>query len=158
MLAIIEEWIDATLASHAAERVSCVSLSPHFEGYFSREFLSQSYFVVTDELPKPDFPALHDLGLGGFLALDADGITYKDTYFIRPAVVDKVDLHFHELVHVAQWRHLGAPAFIERYARELLQFGYERAPLEEMAYSLQRYFCAGNGRPVDVRKFVLARC
>lgn len=158
MLDRIEEWIDGTLARHASGRVSCEALASSFEGYFSRDFLSRSYFVVTDELPMPDIPELQALGLVAFLRLDAVGITYKDTYFIRPALVGQVDLHFHELVHVAQWRHLGASAFIERYVRELLQYGYERAPLEEMAYSLQRYFCAGKGRPADVEKFVRARC
>lgn len=158
MLDRIEEWIDGTLARHAAIRVSCEALAAPLEGYFSRDFLARSYFVVTDELPRPDLPELHALGLGAFLAMDVDGITYKDTYFIRPALAEKVDLHFHELVHVAQWQHLGAPTFIERYARELLQFGYGRAPLEEMAYSLQRYFCAGKGKPVDVPKFVRERC
>lgn len=157
MLPMIEKWIDKTLAQHADERVSCEGLAPHFEGYFSPAFLSQSYFVLTDELPKPDMPELQALGLGGFLALDADGITYKDTYFIKPALVEKLDLHFHELVHVAQWQHLGAAAFIERYVREFLQFGYAGAPLEQMAYSLQRYFCAGHGKPVDVQQHVRSR-
>ncbi len=156
MMEMIEGWIDSTLERHAADRVSCEGLATSLEGYFSREFLAGSYFVITDELPRPDFPELHALGLGEFLGLDADGITYKNTYFIRPALADKVDLHFHELVHVAQWRQLGAPVFIERYVRELLQFGYQRAPLEVMAYSLQRYFCVGYGKPVDVPQRVQA--
>lgn len=156
MLEMLEEWIDRTLERHDAERVSCAGLAPSLDGYFPLAFLAGSYYVVTDEVPRPDFPELRARGLDVLLGLEADGITFKDTYFIRPAMVGRIDLHFHELVHVAQWQHLGAPAFIERYARDLLQFGYRRAPLEQMAYSLQRYFCSG-GKPIDVLAHVKAR-
>lgn len=157
MLAVIEEWIDETLARHADRRVSCERFAADFEGYFSRDFLLESYFVVCETLPKPNLPGLRELGFGGFLDMDADGITYKNTYFIKPAVQGRIDLHFHELVHVAQWRKLGASAFIDRYMRELLKYSYAGAPLEVMAYSLQRYFCAGNGKPVDVLRHVSQR-
>lgn len=154
MLRKIEDWIDATLSRRLHERIPCSSLAVHFEGFFSREFLSESYYVLTDSLPLPDFPELYELGLGGFLEMDAEGITYKDTYFIKPHLVEKLDLHFHELVHVAQWRSLGAPAFIERYIEEYTRFGYADAPLEKMAYSLQRYYCTNKDRPVDVLRHV----
>lgn len=157
MLERIEWWIDETLSRHLHERVACDVLAIHLEGFFHREFLSKSYFVLTDSLPMPDFPELYELGLDGFLEMDADGITYKDTYFIKPHLVEKLDLHFHELVHVAQWHSLGAPAFIERYIKEYTQFSYEHSPLEKMAYSLQSYYCANNGRPVDVLRHVRER-
>lgn len=154
MLNKIEGWIDFTLSKHMHSRVSCDALAANFSGFYSREFLARSYYVLTDELPKPDFPELYAAGLGDFLEMDADGITYKDTYFIKPNLVDQLDLHFHELVHVAQWQYLGAPAFIERYIREYKLFGYETSPLEEMAYSLQRYYCAKSSKPIDI----LAAC
>lgn len=157
MLKKIEDWIDATLSSHLHNRAPCDALAAHFEGFYPREFLSKSYYVLTDSLPKPDFPELYELGLGGFLEMDADGITYKDTYFMKPHLMDKLDLHFHELVHVAQWRCLGAAAFIERYVKEYRQCGYDNMPLEEMAYSLQRYYCAHKNRPIDVISHVERR-
>lgn len=150
MLEKIERWIDATISTHRHRRVPCDSLAEDFEGFYPREFLSKSYYVLTDSLPMPDFPELYDLGLGGFLEMDADGITYKDTYFMKPHLMDKLDLHFHELVHVAQWQFLGASAFIDRYIKEYTKFGYRNAPLEEMAYSLQRYYCANKNKPMDI--------
>lgn len=157
MLAVIEEWISQTLTCHADRRVSCARFAADFDGYFSRDFLAGSYYVVCESLPKPNLPGLNELGLGPFLIMDADGITYMNTYFIKPAMEEKLDLHFHELVHVAQWQHLGAKGFIERYIRELLKHSYEHAPLEKMAYSLQRYFRAGHGKPVNVQEHVRTR-
>lgn len=157
MLGKIDRWIDDTISSYLHERVPCDALAPHFAGFYPREFLAKSYCVLADNLPKPDFPELYESGLGGFLEMDADGITYKDTYFIKPHMAEKLDLHLHELVHVAQWRFLGAPAFIERYIKENMQCGYDNMPLEEMAYSLQRYYCANKSRPVDVLRHVRER-
>lgn len=154
MLDKIEQWIDEILSSHLHKRVPCDALAAHFEGFYPREFLAKSYYVLAESFPMPDFPELYELGLGGFLEMDADGITYKDTYFIKPHLVENLDLHFHELVHVAQWNYLGAPAFIERYIKEYTQFSYEHSPLEKMAYSLQHYYCASRDRPVDVLRYV----
>lgn len=153
----VEQWIDGTLLKHHHLRKSCAVLETHFEGFYPREFLAKSYYVLVDNLPKPDFPELRELGMGGFLEMDADGITYKDTYFIKPHLVEELDLHFHELVHVAQWRFLGATAFIDRYIKEYMRCGYDNMPLEEMAYSLQRYYCANKSRPTDVLRHVRER-
>lgn len=58
MLEKIEGWIDATLSSHLHKRVPCDVLAAHFEGFYPREFLSSSYYVVADRIPMPDF-AVH---------------------------------------------------------------------------------------------------
>ena len=137
MIEAIDSWIDNTLTKFYKDRNSCEILHPHYKGYYSKEFLAQSYFVIIDEIPKPDFPELYEAGLGGFLSMDLEGITYKDTYFIKTDMVSKLDLHFHELVHVAQLQQLGSIGFIKRYINELKQFEYREAPLEKMAYFLQ---------------------
>ena len=49
-------------------------------------------------------------------------------------------LHFHELVHVIQWRLLGPEKFLAFYADGLERFGYRNSPLEVMAYNLQDRF------------------
>lgn len=49
-------------------------------------------------------------------------------------------LHFHELVHVIQWRLLGPEGFLALYADGLERFGYRNSPLEVMAYELQDKF------------------
>jgi hypothetical protein len=49
-------------------------------------------------------------------------------------------LHFHELVHVIQWRLLGPEKFLALYADGLERFGYRKSPLEVMAFRLQSRF------------------
>lgn len=72
-----------------------------------------------------------------------DGITYKDTFFVRHLHQNTESLHFHELVHVVQWERLGVDNFLLAYAAGLMQFGYHDSPLEKMAYSLQDRFVSG---------------
>ena len=68
------------------------------------------------------------------------GITFKDTFFILESQRHSERLHFHELVHVAQWRRLGVDNFLRAYGVGLTQFGYQDSPLEQMAYALQSDF------------------
>jgi hypothetical protein len=71
-----------------------------------------------------------------------DGITFKDTFFVREDRQSE-SLHFHELVHVVQWARLGPDKFLLAYAVGLAQLGYEKSPLEQMAYDLQAQFEGG---------------
>ena len=149
----IEEWIDSTNAKFKSKRQSCLLFTEHFRGFYTQDLLSKSYFVVTDRLPKPDFPELRDAGLSEFLDDESDGITYKDTYYILPHFASSLRLHFHELVHVAQWKSLGPRNFIQRYISELNEFGYDHAPLESVAYYFDRHFSEGKPQ-VDVLNFI----
>lgn len=112
-----------------------------------------SYFVVVDNIPKPNFPELREAGLDDFIDLEVNGITYKNTYYLQPRFVGELRLHFHELVHVVQWGLLGAHTFINRYINEIQSQGYDHAPLEKMAYALGDYFSMG-GKPLDVQSYV----
>ena len=80
---------------------------------------------------------------------------YKNTYYILSHLEADLRLHFHELVHVAQWKHLGATPFMQRYMHEIQTFGYNEAPLEEMAYSSDTHF-TNNGSPRDIPSYVVA--
>jgi hypothetical protein len=142
VLAKIEQWIDETVETYSDSRVSCKVLLPHFNGFFPADFLEKSFFVVVDKIPKPDSPELRQMGLGDLIDGDHVGITYKNTYFIKRELENNYRLHFHELVHVLQWRFLGTSGFIERYIQELTENGYNDAPLEKMAYELDAYFYA----------------
>lgn len=153
MLEQIEQWIDETLESHSDDKVSCEVLIPYFNGFYPQEFLKNSFYVVVDEVPKPNFPELRQAGLGGFIEMDLDGITYKNTYFIRKGHEKNLALHFHELVHVLQWQLLGASGFIGRYIQEIQEHGYQDAPLEKMAYALDGHFSA-KGAALDVPAYV----
>lgn len=153
MLQKIEQWIDQTNLKFEKQRVSCIEFFEQFNGFYSHSFLENAYYVTVDRIPKPDFPELREMGLGDFIDSPANGITYKNTYYLLSHQVANLRLHFHELVHVAQWQHFGAEAFIKRYISEIQSVGYSGAPLEKMAYGLDLHF-SKNGRKIDVPTFV----
>lgn len=149
----IEQWIDQVNLEYLGQRVCCSAFSRSFKGFYKKSFLKRAYFVVVENIPKPDFPELSEMGLGDFIAMDVDGITYKDTYYIKPHLADNLRIHFHELVHVAQWEQLGAIHFIQRYISEINICGYDKAPLEEMAYLCDSHFSKG-GDKLDIPNYV----
>jgi hypothetical protein len=88
-------------------------------------------------------PPLSALGLSRFTQFergDFDGITYLDTFFLKRHRVADERLHFHELIHVIQWRLLGPASFLAAYADGLERFGYRESPLEMMAYDAEASF------------------
>jgi hypothetical protein len=149
----VAEWIRQVNSSHKEVRQSCSVFENHFNGFYSPDFLETAFFVVTDEIPKPDFPELREAGLGDFIDMDVGGITYDDTYYVKQGSVNDLRLHFHELVHVIQWWELGPQGFIERYIREIRDFGYYEAPLEKMAYALDEHYQTQR-RHLNVEQFV----
>lgn len=153
MLHKVEQWIDRTNVEYQDQRISCSKFFDEFNGFYPLDFLQQAYFVIVDKIPKPDFPELREMGLSDFIDMEAAGITYKNTYYILPHVASNLRIHFHELVHVAQWEHLGATAFMERYMTEIQTLGYDGAPLEKMAYGLDSHYAKG-GEKIDVPNYV----
>jgi hypothetical protein len=88
-------------------------------------------------------PPLSSIGLQRFRDFergDWDGITYIDTIFLKRTKAADEELHFHELIHVVQWRLLGPERFLKLYADGLERFGYENSPLEKMAYRAEAEF------------------
>lgn len=154
ILTAIEQWIDEVNHKYKYKRVCCTQFAAQFAGFYPTEFLENAFYVVIDEIPKPDFAALRAMGLGDFIDMKVSGITYKNTYYLLPTSVDNLRVHFHELVHVLQWQNLGALAFIERYMNEIKHFGYHNAPLEIMAYSLDTHFIS-SGEEINVPEYVL---
>lgn len=95
------------------------------------------------ELPVPP---LSRFGLTQFAAwenAEYGGITYLNTFFVTPDFAADASLHFHELIHVVQWRLLGVERFVMAYADGLERFGYRESPLEAMAYDAQARFDRG---------------
>ncbi|PSV43183.1 hypothetical protein [Photobacterium indicum] len=156
MIDKIEQWIDTTNKQFLHKRQSCIKFSDIFQGFYSTEFLKSAYFVVVDTIPKPDFPEVRNAGLSDFLDLDVYGITYKNTYYIIPQEEENIRLHFHELVHVAQWLHLGANSFLQRYITQVQSLGYNEAPLEKIAYAFDCHF-SENGSKIDVPNYIAAK-
>jgi len=102
--------------------------------------LASTKFAALERLPMLPLSAL---GLNRFTQFergDFDGITYLDTFFLKGHCVADERLHFHELIHVIQWRLLGPASFLAAYADGLERFGYRESPLEMMAYEAEASF------------------
>ncbi len=155
----VSTWIDELNTSYVADRISCVKFRDAFEGFYGVGFLAASYYMVVDEIPTPEIVGAGD-NVQEMLAMPMHGITYKDTYYVQRGHEADMGLHFHELVHVAQWECLGALGFIERYIEEIGVYKYEEAPLELMAYTLQRCYEANTERfdvPGHVQNLLVSR-
>ncbi len=144
---LILNWIRQTLAAHAAKARPVASFNfPRLPRYFSPATLTSAKVVAVAVVPLPPLAAFGLSRFAGFEKMDVRGITYFDTSFLRIELSEEdyvvVDerLHFHELVHVIQWRLLGPERFLAWYADGLERFGYRDSPLEEMAYRLEDEF------------------
>ena len=146
------EWLNGTLAAHAtAARTVASAGFKRLPLYFPRETLESAMFVVVDPLPIPPFSKW---GLNQFQSFgtgDYGGITFLNTFFIKGERAVEERLHFHELIHVVQWRLLGAEGFVTAYALGFASYGYRKSPLEVMAYDAEEAF-AQSLDPFDAEK------
>ena len=139
----VKSWINDTLAKHIKEAKPIKDLNlPHLHLYFSNVLLSKTKAVVVKggRLPKPP---LSDWGLSEFADFenrDDDGITYNDTYFIKSKRFHDESIHFHELIHVIQWKYYGFDKFLLAYAEELLSYQYPEGPFESIASDYEKAF------------------
>jgi len=138
---LIAGWIKKTLAQQAsaARPVTSFGFSrlPH---YYDAQLLASSMVVLVPKVPMPPLSAMGLDRFREFEQMDAGGTTYLNMYFVRADQAHSESLHFHELVHVIQWRLLGPEKFLAFYADGLERFGYRKSPFEVMAYSLQGRF------------------
>jgi hypothetical protein len=153
----VQAWIQKTLAAYEKDAQPIASM--HFARlplYFDYDLLETAKFIPIDHVPMPPLSAM---GLERFAAFeqgDFHGVTYLDRYFIKRTVVTEEALHFHELIHVIQWRLLGPEGFLRAYANGLDEFGYENSPLEKMAYDAEASFKRSSAI-FDAKKFVAER-
>jgi len=150
-------WIRNTLAASApvAKTVASRGFS-RLPLYFTEKTLTSAKVVLVEPLP---IPPLKSMGLARFADFERgnfDGITYLDTFFLKPAQADNETMYFHELVHVVQWRLLGPDRFLFLYANGLECFGYRQSPLEAMAYDAETAF-ATSMATFDMEKMVAAK-
>ena len=153
MLETIRSWVNETNRHFTPARRPCTDFTELFAGYFSEHFLARSYYVETSEVPLPPRELVGQWALEDLAGRTLEGLTLDDTYYLTPSAANNLRIHFHELVHVAQWQHLGPDRFIARYLEELTVHGYDRMPLERMAYDLDARFVAG-GPVMDVHQVV----
>lgn len=134
-------WIDTTLQHYRHIARPVISLGfARLPNYFELETLNRAFVVVLDTVPMPPLAALGLHQFEAFERMEADGVTYKDTYFVRRELATDESLHFHELLHILQWRALGPEQFILAYALELAKRGYSANPFEQIAYALEERF------------------
>jgi len=151
---LIIGWIHQTLAAHAPMARTVASLGfRRLPKYFSSELLAYAKVVYIEAVPVPPLTKLGLNSFADFENMQATGITYLDTFFARNEAQGHEPLHFHELVHIVQWKLLGAKLFIAAYADGLERFGYRNSPLEVMAYNAQSAF-ENSQQPFDVEILV----
>jgi hypothetical protein len=137
------EWIRTTLTANADAAQSVASRGfSRLPLYFSENTLASTKVVLVDPLPMPPLSSMGLARFADFERGDFDGITYLDTIFLKPTQSDNENMHFHELVHVIQWRLLGPDRFLLSYANGLECFGYRESPLEAMAYDAETAFAS----------------
>lgn len=137
----VKNWIFKLIVEydHFKKPVSKYSFENLLQ-YFSFETLNESYVIITDRIPLIPF---NQLGLDQFSIYGLKpfiGMTYMNCYFIREGNEKNESLHFHELIHILQWKFLGVDRFIKSYALGLLKYEYDENPLEKMAMKYQFKF------------------
>jgi hypothetical protein len=150
----IRRWIDDILVRSRplAKRIDSLAF-PRLSSFYSLETLRNAYVLDVDQVPIPPLTALGLHEFADFERMEMDGITYQDTYFLRHHRSRDEALHFHELVHIVQWRLLGPERFVLAYALGHALYGYSSNPFESMAYQLQAKF-ESNDPPFSVEAAV----
>jgi hypothetical protein len=138
-------WIDITLRAHAGNTQTVVSRGfPRLPIYFSADTLASAKVVLVDKLPIPPLSSWGLTSFADFERGDFYGITYLNTFFIKRDELRNEAIHFHELIHIVQWRILGPEQFLRLYADGLERLGYRDSPLEVMAYDAEAAFIAND--------------
>lgn len=129
------DWVRHILTTHAGAARTVASCEfPRLPLYFRAERLASAKVIVGDQLPLPPLSSWVMTRFADFERGDPEGITYLDTFFLKPRQSRNETIYFHELIHVIQWRTLGPENFLRLYADGLERFGYRDNPLEVMAY------------------------
>ena len=152
----VRQWIDEFLNDHAKRARAVSSLGfMRLPTCFPQDLLERTKVVTVPRVPFPPVDRFGLPELAPMQQMSFAGITFKDTFFLQQGQTSE-NLHFHELVHVVQWARLGIDNFLLAYGAGLIQLGYKRSPLEQMAYTLQRSF--ENRRPLqELVRFIETR-
>lgn len=137
----VKGWIDGLLHQYSPQAKRIVDLNfLRLPQYFSKGILETTKVVYIDRPPQIPLSSLGLTQFQDFERMRIDGVTFYDTFFVRQPLSGVEYLHFHELIHVAQWRFLGTDRFLLLYGLELLKNNYNNSLLETMAYQLQSRF------------------
>lgn len=105
------QWLQQTLHQHASAARPVSSLGfKRLPEFYPAGTLTTSKVVAVQRIPVPPLSAMGLERFADFERMSTAGTTYLDTIFIRAKQAGNESLHFHELVHVVQWRILGPRA------------------------------------------------
>lgn len=110
--------------------------------YYSSDIIHYTNVVIVNKMPRIPLASMGLTQFGNFENLDAVGVTYLDTIFVRTDHQKIEWLYFHELVHILQWKVFGYDDFLLAYGLGLLQHqdDYSKTPFEVMAYENDSIF------------------
>jgi hypothetical protein len=93
--------------------------------------------AVVDSIPRPADPRLREAAQqAGLLGPDTIGLALGHAVLLRSDFAADRDVLAHELQHVRQYECYGSiKAFLSVYLAQIVQFGYENAPMEISARS-----------------------
>jgi hypothetical protein len=135
---VVLSWMRQTLADHKGSAKTVASRGfKRLPSYFSQGLFDTTKVVPVPRVPMPPLSSTGLHRFGDFERGDFDGVTYLNTYFVKRTKASDEELHFHELIHIVQWRLLGPGRFLKLYADGLERYGYRDSPLERMAYVAQ---------------------
>jgi hypothetical protein len=125
------------------------------KGYYPNTLLQRVKRVIVDRCPIPPLSFTGIPQLGEIETWDIKGIPWENTIFIRRDLADWDVVHFHEMLHIIQWEHLGTERYLTAWAIGTITQGYRDNPLEEMAFRHQARF-ETEEKPYNIFKEVTA--
>jgi hypothetical protein len=136
-----KRWVKAQAQKHAHSARPVASFGFQRLGdYFSEALLDAARAIITDDFPTVPLEEWGITTAPEFASISAAGVTFGDSFYVRPEFADDESLFFHELVHVVQARRVGLSRFLALYGLFLLMHDYTYSPLEVMARDLQHAF------------------
>ena len=147
------QWIDELLAEHESGSTPVSELGyAGLSACFPSSLLRATRVAMVRRVPFPPVSAFGLPELEAMARMPLAGITFRDMYFVDELLPFE-HIHFHELVHVIQWRALGFDDFLLTYGANVLLHGTTRSPLEALALDLEARFKRGARLP-DIPEWV----
>lgn len=117
---------------HESRAKPAIEVAAFLTGYFGHDLMSETKVVYVQNISETSRL--------GWMFKNAVGIALEDTYYIKEEYKHRWHLHFHELVHIRQWRQFGPHLFFSKYVARTLLHGYRNNPFELEAYELDQRF------------------
>ena len=123
-----------------------VSLSKKFFDYATRVGVrhpEKIRILLVSTVPVPEDPVLRDACRETqIITNDTIGLALNYGIFIHKDYEGNCKTYVHEFTHIAQYESLGSiHSFLQKYIYEVLEFGYQTAPMEREAVDNSEEIC-----------------